>query len=128
MPVCSVLMRRLPEPLTVAVYTVSPTFFITGTLSPVSMDSSTSEPPSMTVPSTGMLSPALTRTVSPTATSEAGILTSFPSRMTEASCGSLLRSSLTASLVLTLPMASRYFPMETKAMIMAAESKARCIM
>ena len=31
----------------------------------------------------------------------------------------------TASFVLTLPMASRYFPTDTKAMIMAAESNVR---
>ena len=50
-----------------AVETVSPFFFNTGSCSPVSMDSSTSAEPSMTVPSAGMDSPGLMRIVLPDA-------------------------------------------------------------
>ena len=44
----------------------------TGRLSPVSMDSSTADSPSSTVPSTGMRSPGRTTTMSPGRTSSTG--------------------------------------------------------
>ena len=59
---------RVPVRLRVAPMTVSPTALVTGTLSPVSIDSSSVEPPSATTPSTGSFSPGRTRTRSPTVT------------------------------------------------------------
>ncbi len=64
--------------------TASPTPFITGRDSPVSMDSSTSDPPSSMTPSTGMRPPGRTTTRSPTRTAEVGTSTSTPSRSTRA--------------------------------------------
>ena len=52
--------------------TLSPICFSTGMLSPVRADSSTEEKPSMTIPSTGTDSPALTIRVSPNCTSSTG--------------------------------------------------------
>ncbi len=48
---------------------VSPTFFSTGMLSPVSIASSTEVIPSTTSPSTGIFSPGFTTTISLTSTS-----------------------------------------------------------
>lgn len=53
-------MMRGPVLLTVPLMTVSPAFFVTGLLSPVTMDSSTCERPSTTLPSAGILAPATT--------------------------------------------------------------------
>ncbi len=52
--------------------TSSPGPFPTGMDSPVSMDSSTAERPSVTTPSTGIFSPGRTITRSPTSTSSTG--------------------------------------------------------
>ncbi len=54
-----------PERLTVPAETKLPSCLSTGRLSPVSADSSTALVPSMTVPSTGMLSPGRTTKISP---------------------------------------------------------------
>ncbi|MNC65649.1 hypothetical protein D3C75_1159590 [compost metagenome] len=59
---------------------MSPTFFSTGKLSPVNMDSSTEVRPSITSPSTAILSPGFTITISPTTTSSIGTFSSTPSR------------------------------------------------
>src|SRR2546428_121935 len=79
----------LPDRLTVAPMTSSPIFFATGRGSPVSIDSSTAEAPSVTTPSTGIFSPGFTMTRSPGTTSSTGIATSLPSRTT---CAALARS------------------------------------
>ena len=71
----------------VAPITVAPGPFLTGIDSPVSMDSSTSDSPVSTVPSTGILLPGRITTVSPASTSAEGISTSTPFRMTEALAG-----------------------------------------
>ena len=76
---------RLPLPFSVAPVTGSPAAFSTGTGSPVSIDSSTDERPSTTVPSTGTFSPGRTRSRSPTATAASGTSSSRPSaRITRA--------------------------------------------
>ncbi len=64
-PSRSARTTRLPVPLSVAPITLSPTVLPTGTGSPVSIDSSIEERPSITVPSTGTFSPGRTRTRSP---------------------------------------------------------------
>ncbi len=56
----------------------SPGFFSTGIDSPVSIDSSTAERPSITTPSTGIFSPGRTMTTSPTITSSTGMSCSDP--------------------------------------------------
>lgn len=52
--------------LIVAVITLSPSFFVTGTDSPVIIDSSAAEDPLQTLPSQGILPPALIFKISPT--------------------------------------------------------------
>ena len=76
----------------VPAYTSSPAPFATGTLSPVIAAWSTDEPPATTTPSSGMISPGLTITVSPTPTSSTPTVTSAPSRLTLAVCGARWRS------------------------------------
>ncbi|KUE74007.1 hypothetical protein AUQ37_06870 [Candidatus Methanomethylophilus sp. 1R26] len=125
LPTRSARNLRLPVPLTVAPKTLSPAFFSTGTDSPVSIDSSTLDSPSRTVPSAGTDSPGLTSTVSPALRSSRGMTSSFPSFITVAFWGSRLMSPDTASLVFTFPTASRYFPIDMKAMIIPAESNVR---
>ncbi len=71
----------------VAPITVAPGPFCTGIDSPVSMDSSTSDSPVSTVPSTGILLPGRITTISPANTSAVGTSTSTPLRMTEAFAG-----------------------------------------
>ncbi len=54
--------------LSVPAITFAPDSFVTGIDSPVTIDSSSEERPSVTTPSTGTLSPGRTRSTSPTAT------------------------------------------------------------
>ena len=68
----------------VAPITVSPAALVTGIGSPVTIDSSTAEVPSVTSPSTGIFSPGRTTTMSPGTTSSTGISASAPSRTTRA--------------------------------------------
>ena len=67
-PTRSARMTNEPLAFIVAPMTRSPAAFSTGSDSPVSIDSSTAEAPSMTTPSTGTRSPGRTRTRSPTTT------------------------------------------------------------
>ena len=64
-PTLVVRKRNVPVVFMVAAMTASPARFSTGTLSPVNRDSSTSETPSSTTPSTGIRSPGRTSTRSP---------------------------------------------------------------
>ena len=68
-PIAVASIFILPFLFIVAPKTLSPVFFLTGILSPVSIDSSTFVLPSITFPSTGILSPGFTRTTSPFSTS-----------------------------------------------------------
>ena len=83
----------------VAAETLFPTVFSAGTLSPVSADSLTALSPSVTTPSTGMLSPGRTINISPIFTLSAGIVISFPSRIMLAVFGVKLISPFRASVV-----------------------------
>ena len=76
--------RSEPVPLTVAPVTSSPTPFSIGIGSPVTIDSSTDEWPSTTLPSTGILSPGRTSTTSPGSTDSMANSTTTPSRSTRA--------------------------------------------
>ncbi len=128
LPILAALNVNEPNLLMVAPTTVSPAFFSTGRLSPVSMDSSIEVFPSMMTPSTGTFSPGLTRMTSPTWTSSMGISSSQPSRMTLAVLAWSPMSFLMASDVLPFATASRYLPSRISVMIMADASKYRsCI-
>ena len=74
-PTFVALKRNVPVLLIVAPITLSPTFFATGILSPVIIDSSTFDSPSVTSPSTGILSPGRIITMSSMTTSEVGTST-----------------------------------------------------
>ena len=63
----------LPVVLSVPPITSSPGFFATGIGSPVIIDSFTADAPSVTTPSTGIFSPGLMMTRSPTTTASTGI-------------------------------------------------------
>ncbi len=67
----------IPFRLTVPEITSDPLFFRTGSPSPVTVDSSTSEDPSITIPSAGMFSPGLTCIVSPGTIDSIGESTTF---------------------------------------------------
>ena len=83
--------------LMVAPMTVPPTRLVTGIDSPVSIDSSTADSPSMISPSTGILFPGRKMTTSPTTTSAVGSSISLPSRSTVALGGARSRSALRAA-------------------------------
>ena len=63
-PTCEVCISKLQSLLIVPANTFSPMSLSTGILSPVSMDSSTLEFHVIMIPSTGILSPGLTTTIS----------------------------------------------------------------
>ena len=75
-----------PFAFNVAPLTWLPVLFSAGTLSPVSIDSSTALAPSTTSPSTGIFSPGRTRTTSPTRTRSTGTRCSPPSEATRRAC------------------------------------------
>ncbi len=114
---------KLPVLLMVAPMTSLPGSFLTGILSPVIIDSSTADFPSLTIPSTGIFSPGLTRTTSPTKTSSTGISISFPSLTTRAVLGCKPISFLMASEVCPFALASNSLPRIMRTMIRAEVSK-----
>jgi len=65
-PTCSERMTSAPLVFLVAPMSLSPTRFVTGSGSPVNMDSSSARLPSVTTPSSGTFSPGRTRRRSPT--------------------------------------------------------------
>ena len=103
--------------------TASPAAFTTGSVSPVSMDSSTSVAPSTTTPSTGIFSPGRTSTVSPATTWANGTSRSSPPRTTRAVGGVRFMSDSMAWFVAPLARLSSILPNSTKVMSMAQVSK-----
>ncbi len=85
----TLVASKVNEPLLLMVppITIAPTSLVTGMDSPVNMDSSMAEPPSVILPSTGIFSPGRTTTRSPTNTLLNGISASLPSRIIRAVCG-----------------------------------------
>ena len=77
-------MTNEPVVLSVAPMTSSPGRLVDGSGSPVSIDSSTAETPSTTMPSTGTRSPGRTRSRSPGTTSASSTSASTPSRIRRA--------------------------------------------
>ena len=124
-PTCVALNLSTPSPFIVPVLTLSPGCFGIGMLSPVSMDSSTYDFPSITTPSTGIASPGFIITTSPTFTDSTETSTSSPFRSKVAVLGARSISLLTASVVLLLETASKYFPTVIRVRIIAQDSKYR---
>jgi hypothetical protein len=78
-PVAVTRMRRLPLPLIVPAMALAPGALRTGRDSPVSMASLTSDSPSSTWPSAGMLVPGRTSTRSPRRRASTGTRSVLPS-------------------------------------------------
>ena len=112
-----------PERLTVPAEMKLPSCLSTGRLSPVSADSSTALVPSMTVPSTGMLSPGRTTKISPFCTLSTGTDCSLPSLIIFAVLGASSISPLSASVVLPFERDSSILPTVIRVRIIAADSK-----
>ena len=91
-------------------------------------DSSTDAFPLVTAPSTGILPPCRTITVSPTRISAAGMVTSSPSRRTTALSGARRSRAEMAPVVFFRERCSRYLPTVTSVSIMPADSKYRSAM
>ncbi len=121
----TLVARKVNEPVVfmVAPMTSSPARLVTGSGSPVSMDSSTGEAPDVTTPSTGTFSPGRTSTASPTRTSAMGTSVSTPSRSTRAVRGCRPMRALMAAPVWPLARASSSRPKRISVMMKAAESK-----
>ncbi|MNL38852.1 hypothetical protein D3C87_1610940 [compost metagenome] len=117
-------ITRLPWVLSVAPIRLSPGLFITGTGSPVSIDSSTALSPSRTEPSTGTFSPGRTRRRSPLCTCVKGISSSWPSALSlRAVLGDSPRRDLIAAEVCDRALSSSIWPNNVSEMITAAASK-----
>ena len=122
-PTFSALNVKLPIWLTVPEKTLLPAFFSTGTLSPVRELSSIKDSPSRTVPSTAILSPGLTITVSPAITSSMLISATFPSFWIETVLGWSPASFFIAEEVENFALSSRSLPRRMKAVITQTDSK-----
>ena len=122
--------RQVKKPLwfRVAALTRSPGALSTGRLSPVRAASFTALSPSVTSPSTGMLSPGRTTKTSPWATCSTGTATSTPPRTTVAVLGARSIRLLRALVVLPLLRASSILPTVMRGRIMAAASKYKSCM
>ena len=104
--------------------TGAPGVFSTGNGSPVIIDSSTTECPSSTTPSTGIFEPGRTRSVSPGFTSASGTSRSVPSASTRiAVFGASPSSARTALEVCERARSSSTSPSSTSVVMTAAASK-----
>ena len=117
-----------PFLLMVAEITLSPTVFSTGILSPEIADSSILVEPSVITPSTGILSPGRTTTISPIARLSTATSSSAPSFITVACFGAKSMSFSRARLVCPLARASKYFPRVIRVTIMPADSKYKLVL
>ena len=114
--------RSVPVVLIDAPITVSPAALDTGRLSPVTIDSSTSEAPSSTVPSTAILAPGRISSRSPATTSAVGTSTGSPPRITTAIGGANSSRVRIASLAPPRARISNQCPSSTKAVSTDAAS------
>ena len=123
-PTLSARITKRPDVTSVAPDTRSPTFFVTGRLSPVIADSSAVPAPSRITPSTAMRSPVLRTSLSPTRRSVATTISSRPSEVkrTARSGTNFMRLEM-ACVVLPFARASKNFPTVIKVRIIADESK-----
>ena len=123
-PTFSAQTTKAPVVLSVAPITLSPIRLLTGSGSPVSMDSSIALLPSVTVPSTGTFSPGRTRSVSPTWTWHNGTSSSRPSApIRRAVLGAKPSNNLIAAEVSDLAFSSNSCPIKVSEMITEAASK-----
>ena len=106
-PVARTSIQNVPSALIVPPMTSSPISLATGTGSPVNIDSSTSELPSMTTPSTATRSPGRMRKTSPTPMVEMGTVRSSPSTIWFAVSGRNFINASIAAPVLPLARASK---------------------
>ena len=123
LPTRSARMRNPPVPLIVPPVTASPAAFATGMGSPVSMDSSTLELPSVIFPSTGIFSPGRTRSIAPTATRSSGTSRSPSASTSRAVAGARSSSARIAVPVRARARNSSTCPASTRTMMTAAASK-----
>ena len=114
--------QKLPLRLSEAPITWSPGALATAVASPVSIDSSTQELPSISCPSTGIFSPGRTCTRSPTTSSDTGISIGWPSRSTRAVGGCSCSRCRIAAEVWPRARASSSRPSSTRVTITAAVS------
>ena len=109
-PVRVTSTSRRPEVFMVAPVTFEPAVTSTGMDSPVSIDSSTAEDPSVTRPSVAIFSPGRTTNTSPTCSWPIGTRTSRPSRRTAASLAPMSSSALSAAEDCPLALVSNQRP------------------
>ena len=114
--------RTVPVVFTEAPMTSDPMPLCTGRLSPVTIDSSTSDSPSSTTPSTGILAPGRTSSRSPVTTSAVGTSTGRPSRMTTARGGANSSRARMASFAPPRARISNQWPSSTNAISTVAAS------
>ena len=122
-PTFSARIRKLPVVLSVPAITLAPGSLVTGIDSPVTIDSSSDERPSVTMPSTGTFSPGRTRRMSPTATSSSATSSSVPSRTRRAVFGARSISARIAPDVASRARNSSTWPSSTSTVMTAAASK-----
>jgi len=125
-PTWVALNIKRPSPLMVPPVTRSFSALSTGIGSPLSMDSSTAEAPSIIMPSTGIRSPGLITTTSPDWTMEMEISFSIPFSIILAVPGCSPMSFFMAPPVFPLVLASRSFPNLIRVMMTAEVSKYTC--
>ena len=124
LPTCSERITNAPLVLSVAPMSLSPTRLLTGSGSPVSMDSSKALLPSVTTPSTGTFSPGLTRSRSPTCTWLKSMSSSAPSApMRRAVLGDKPSKDLIAAEVCERALSSSNCPSKVSEMMTTAASK-----
>ena len=112
----------LPVVFRVAPMTSSPIFLATGIGSPVSIDSSTADAPSVTTPSTAIFSPGLTITRSPGTSVSTAISASLPPRTTWAVFARSPARRRIACDVRPLALASSSRPSRMRAMMAHTDS------
>ncbi len=122
-PTWTARMTNDPDVLIVAPITSSPADFVTGMGSPVSIDSSTGEVPSVTTPSTGTRSPGRTRRRSPGTTRASSMSCSTPSRIRRAVVAWRPTSRRIAPVVRPLARFSSHRPSRISPMMIVDESK-----
>ncbi len=116
-------MTNEPVVLSVAPITSSPVCLVDGIGSPVSIDSSTAEMPSTTMPSTGTLSPGRTRSRSPAMTSASAMSSSTPLRIRRAVVACSPTRRRMAPVVLPFARFSSHLPSRIRPRMIVAESK-----
>ena len=121
-PTLVTFILKTPVLFRLAPTTLLSTLFSTGRLSPVNIDSSTDEYPSITTPSKGIFSPGRTNNTSPTTISSTFTTDSTPSLIMFAVFGARFISLLIASVVRPFDTASKYLPKVIKVSITAADS------